>query len=72
MAEPKKKIRGKNRIYNKCHFGFLGVVLGITGIMVGRIITKKTDELIKSEDERAKKIIAEGNERLEKFIAESR
>ncbi len=50
--------------------GFLGVVLGFTGIMVGRIISKETDELIKSEDERAKKIIAEGNANTKELMAQ--
>jgi biopolymer transport protein ExbB/TolQ len=65
--------------------GFLSVGLGVGSIVFANILSKRTDVLIKTEDERAKnlirelgemtketqKMIDEGNRRTQEMIAET-
>ena len=47
--------------------GFLSVLLGLLAVWQA----KRTDILVKSEDERAKKIIDEGNKRTQEMMLET-
>ena len=47
--------------------GFLSVLLGLLAVWEA----KRTDILVKTEDERAKRMIVEGNRRTQEMIAET-
>lgn len=52
--------------------GFLSVLLGLSSIMMVIVLTRNTNILVKSEDERAKKIIEEGNKRTQEILERMR
>jgi len=72
-------------IFLSFFLGFLSVGLGVGAIVFANILSKRTDVLIKTEDERAKnlirelgemtketqKMIDEGNRRTQEMIAET-
>lgn len=49
--------------------GFLSVLLGLSSITMALVLTRNTNILVKSEDERAKQIIDEGNKRTQEILA---
>ncbi|MCM8804909.1 MAG: hypothetical protein NC833_06610, partial [Candidatus Omnitrophica bacterium] len=48
--------------------GFLSVFLGLNSILMAIILTRNTNILVKTEDERAKQIIEEGKERTQQML----
>jgi len=48
--------------------GVLSVMLGFSSVILVIYLTKRTDELIKTEDQRAKMIIDEGDKRTQQMI----
>lgn len=50
--------------------GFLGVLTALIAILVQVYLSKWTNKMIEREDERAKKMIDEGNRRYEKLSVE--
>jgi hypothetical protein len=50
--------------------GVLSVMLGFSSVILVIYLTKRTDELIKTEDQRAKMIIDEGNKRTQQILAQ--
>ncbi len=48
--------------------GILSVMLGFSSVILVIYLTKRTDELIKTEDQRAKMIIDEGDKRTQQMI----
>ncbi|MGC8977116.1 MAG: hypothetical protein ACP5OB_05780 [Candidatus Ratteibacteria bacterium] len=49
---------------------FLGFLSVVVAIVLPLALGERTDELIRTEDERAKKMIDEGNKRVEELIKE--
>jgi len=58
----------KALIFLSFFLGFLSVGLGAGAIVFANILSRRTDELIRTEDERAKKMIDEGNKRTQEMI----
>jgi len=57
--------------------GFLSIGLGVSAIIFANILSRRTDQLVKTEDERAKSLIGEtqrmideGNRRAQEMIME--
>jgi len=49
---------------------FLSFFLGFLSIVMALVLSWNTNKLVKTEDERAKKMIDEGNRRTQEMIAE--
>ena len=49
---------------------FLSFFLGFLSVVMALVLSWRTERLIKTEDERAKKMIDEGNKRVENIIKE--
>ena len=49
-------------------FGSLSVLLGLFAIFAAILISKRTDELVKTEDARAKEIIERGDKRTQEMM----
>jgi len=47
--------------------GFLSVGLGVGAIIFANILSRRTDQLVKTEDERAKSLIGETQKMIEKM-----
>jgi hypothetical protein len=57
----------KALIFLSFFLGFLSVGLGVGAIVFANILSKRTDVLIKTEDERAKNLIAETQKMIAKM-----
>ena len=49
---------------------FLSLFLGFLSVVMALVLSWNTNKLVKTEDERAKKMIDEGNRRTQEMIAE--
>jgi len=58
-------------IFLSFFLGFLSVGLGAGVIVFANILSRRTDELIRTEDERAKRMIDEGDRRTQEIMAET-
>jgi len=54
-------------IFLSFFLGFLSVGLGVGAIVFANILSRRTDQLIKTEDERAKSLISETQKMIEKM-----
>ena len=50
---------------------FLSFFLGFLSVVMALVLSWNTNKLVKTEDERAKKMIDEGNRRTQEMIAET-
>ena len=57
----------KALIFLSFFLGFLSVGLGAGAIVFANILSRRTDELIRTEDERAKNLISETQKMIEKM-----